>query len=120
MKKEDWLWGRSSSLDLHGCDNKLLKNPKTINHFVRQLCKILKMKKIGPTNIKRFGHSYLRGYSAMQFIEASTIVAHFDEKGNRAFIDIFSCKMYNPKTIANFCKKFFKAENCSVYVEERL
>ena len=55
----------------------------------------------------------------MQFIETSTITAHFDEQGNRAFIDIFSCKTYNAKKVALFCKKFFKAKGYVLYVEER-
>ena len=117
---KNWWWGRSASVDLHGCDNRLLQDPKAIQHFVKALCKVLKMKRVGPTEIKRFGHNKLRGYSMMQFIETSTIVAHFDEQGSRAFIDVFSCKKYDPKPVARFCQKFFKAKDVKVYVEERL
>ena len=64
------------------------------------------MKRVGPTEIKRFGHGKLRGYSMMQFIETSTIIAHFDEQADRAFIDVFSCKRYNTTKVGIFCKKF--------------
>ena len=117
-KKEMW-WGRSASLDLHDCDPKLIKSPPAMRKFVRELCKVINMKRKGPTEIKRFGHGDLRGYSMMQFIETSSIVAHFDEVRNRAFIDVFSCKTFNPKTAANFAKKFFKAKSITTYVEER-
>lgn len=120
MKSEDWWWGRSASVDLHGCDHEMVKDPETIKKFVRALAKVIKMKRVGPPEIKRFGHGELRGYSMMQFIETSTIIAHFDEKGNRAFIDVFSCKRFNPRIVAKFCQKFFKAKNVSTYVEERL
>mgnify|MGYP001573844853 FL=1 len=119
MPTKEWWWGRSASVDLHHCDPKLVKSPAAIRRFVRQLTKELKMHRVGPTEIKRFGHGKLRGYSMMQFIETSTIIAHFDENGNRAFLDIFSCKTYSVKKVAQFCKKYFKAKNYVLYVEER-
>lgn len=119
MDNKGWWWGRSTSLDLHGCKHKLLKDPEAIARFVKLLVKELRMKRVGLPEIKRFGHGKLRGYSMMQFIETSTIVAHFDEFGNRAFIDIFSCKTYPPKRVAKFCQKYFGAKNSTIYVEER-
>lgn len=114
-----WWWGRSASVDLHDCDPGLIKDPVMLEKFVRLLTKELHMKRVGPAEIKRFGHGKLRGYSLMQFIETSTIVGHFDEKGERAFIDIFSCKRYNPKKVAAFCKKFFRAKSVVLHAEER-
>ena len=119
IKKELW-WGRSASIDLHDCDSKLIRSPPAMKRYVKELCVLIKMKRHGPTQIQRFGHGDLRGYSMIQFIETSTIVAHFDEKFNRAFIDVFSCKTFNPKTAVNFSKKFFKAKSVSTYVEERM
>ncbi len=119
MAKSDWWWGRSCSVDLHGLDDSLI-NPEYIRKYVRKLCTLLNMKRHGPTEIGRFGKGKLRGYSMMQFIETSSITAHFDDKGHRAFIDIFSCKQFNPKKVARFSQKFFKANSCSIYVEERL
>ena len=117
--KNVW-WGRSCSIDLHDCKIELIKDSKAIKRFVKELCFLLKMKRHGLTRIDRFGYGELRGLSMMQFIETSSITAHFDEKGGRAFIDVFSCKRYNPKTIAKFSKKFFEAKTVSIYVEERI
>ena len=119
MKEKNWWWGRSTSVDIHDCNHALIADPKYIEKFVHALVKKLKMKRVGPTEIKRFGHGNLRGFSMMQFIETSTIVAHFDEFGNRAFIDIFSCKKYDAKLVTHFCQKFFKAGRTTMYVEER-
>lgn len=119
MVKKAWWWGRSASIDLHKCDPSLVSDPKAIKKFVKELAEKLKMRRVGSTIVKRFGHGRLRGYSMMQFIETSTITAHFDEFGERAFIDVFSCKKYNAKTVGNFCKKFFKAKNYVINVEER-
>ncbi len=109
-----WWWGRSASIDLHGCDHTLVSDSKAIHNYIEKLVKLLNMKKVGPMRIKRFGHAELRGYSVMQFIETSTIVGHFDESANRAFLDIFSCKRYNPSKAAEFSKHYFKAKDCSI------
>lgn len=120
MAKKNWWWGRSASIDLHDCDFQLIKSPQAIRKFVRELAAKLKMHRVGPVRVKRFGHGRLRGYSMIQFIETSTITAHFDEFGKRAFIDVFSCKKYNPKKVKSFCQKFFKSGKAGMYVEERV
>ena len=119
MVRKDW-WGRSASIDLHGCDPELLKDPKTIKIFVKELCQRINMKRVGPTMVKRFGHKNLRGYSMIQFIETSSIVGHFDENWNRAFIDVFSCKTFDPEITSKFSKKFFKAKKMVMHKLERV
>ena len=41
-----------------------------------------------------------RGWSAMQFIETSTITVHADEVSGRCFIDVFSCRPFDPDEAA--------------------
>jgi S-adenosylmethionine/arginine decarboxylase-like enzyme len=108
-KKEN-CWGISASIDLYGCDPMMIKTPSEIKRFVIELCDEIKMTRHGDTLIDRFGSGDLEGYSFLQFIETSSITAHFDEPENRAFIDIFSCKFYDPEITATFCKNFFKAD----------
>ncbi|PIN75208.1 S-adenosylmethionine decarboxylase [Candidatus Woesearchaeota archaeon CG10_big_fil_rev_8_21_14_0_10_36_11] len=121
MKKNvDWWWGKSVSIDIHTQDNALLKDKKAIKRFVKELTQELNMKRVGPTRVKRFGHKKLRGYSMIQFIETSSITAHFDEKGNRAFIDVFSCKEYSAQKIVRFCKSFFNATKVKSTVLDRV
>ncbi len=117
--QNSWWWGRSVSVDLHGCNPFRIKSPEILSTFVRKLTKLLKMHRVGPVELKRFGHAKLRGYSLMQFIETSSITAHFDEQGKRAFIDVFSCKKYNARKVVAFCKEFFQAKDARMNVEER-
>jgi pimeloyl-ACP methyl ester carboxylesterase len=49
---------------------------------------------------KRFGAGKLEGWSAMQFIETSSITIHADELSNRCFIDVFSCRPFNTEAAA--------------------
>lgn len=68
------------------------------------------MKRFGEPMIKKFGAGDLLGYSALQFIETSSITLHFDETENRAFIEVFSCKFFDPDMAAEFCRKFLGAK----------
>jgi len=104
-------WGLLASIDLAGCDHKMIQSPKAIKLFIKKLVPLLKMKAYGPTIIEKFAEGSLEGYSAFQFIETSSITIHFDDKqGDRAFIDIFSCSWFDPYKAENFSKKYFKAK----------
>ncbi len=104
------IWGQSLSIDLRECDNSLLTNPEKLKEFSKGICKEIDMVPFGEPIIKRFGEGSLEGYSMIQFIMTSSITVHLDEFGNRAFIDIFSCKRFDVKKAKNFCKNFFSAQ----------
>lgn len=99
-----------ASLDLHNCQPEYIRQPKKIRQLIIGLCQRIKMKRFGPPLIKKFGRGELLGYSAMQFIETSSVTLHFDETKDRAFIEIFSCKYFDPNQALNFCQKFLKAK----------
>jgi len=108
MKKK--VWGQLMSINLYECEYPLLTNPKKLGDFCIKLCKEINMVPFGKPIIKRFGKGNLRGYSLMQFIETSSLTIHLDEFGLRAFIDIFSCKIFDVNKAKNFSKSFFKAK----------
>jgi S-adenosylmethionine/arginine decarboxylase-like enzyme len=64
------------------------------------------MRRYGEPVIERFGEGNLYGYSIMQLIHTSSITMHFSEMDNRAFIDIFSCKGYEPDDAATYCADY--------------
>lgn len=98
-----------ASLDFSGCDPDAIRSPAIIGRFIVTLCDHIGMKRYGKPLIKRFGEGDLEGYSAMQFIHTSSVTMHFDEIKNRAFIEIFSCKFFDPQKAEAFCKTFLKA-----------
>ena len=112
-------WGRLAVINLYACDKGLIKDKKKIKLFLKQICNKINMKKVGPARIKCFEKGKLKGYSALQFLQTSSITIHFDEIENRAFIDIFSCKKFNEKKAENFSKKFFKAKKSNLKVLKR-
>ncbi len=106
-------WGKSVAIDLHGCSLENISDPKLIKNFIAKVIKVVGMKAHGPVYIDRFGAGNLEGYSAMQFIETSSITVHCDEPGRRCFVDIFSCKDFDEKKALNFSKDFFGADECN-------
>lgn len=106
-------WGKLHVINLYNCSEKRIKNKKIIAKFMKKLCREINMNPFGKTIIKKFGKNSLKGYSAFQFIETSSITVHFDETENRAFIDIFSCKNFNLEKTEKFCREFFKAERAT-------
>lgn len=107
-------WGLSAMIDLYDCDAEKIKSFEEIERFVIELCDLIDMKRYGKAMIERFAEGYYEGVSLLQFIETSSITAHFDEQENRAFIDIFSCKYFEPQQAADFCKEFFLAKDLVV------
>lgn len=107
-------WGIVASVNVYGCNPNFIKSPEKIQEFVDALCREIHMVKHGPTLIERFAEGALEGYSAMQFIETSSITLHFDETENRAFIDVFSCKFFDPELARDFSKAFFEGTDASV------
>lgn len=103
-------WGISTAIDLFECRPMEMRSPSYIRDFLRELVKLLDMKAFGEPFVERFGSGDKFGYSAVQLIETSAIVCHFDETNNNAYIDIFSCKDYDADRAVDFCMKAFAAE----------
>ena len=93
-------WGVLAALDLHGCERAPLADPDTIARFVAIVIDAIGMRAHGPLRLERFGDGELEGWSAMQFIETSSITVHADEVGGRCFVDVFSCRPFDPGVAA--------------------
>jgi S-adenosylmethionine/arginine decarboxylase-like enzyme len=93
-------WGMLAAIDLHGCRFAALADPNTIGAFVSAVIEAIGMRAHGPLQLERFGEGDLQGWSAMQFIETSSITLHADEFGCRCFVDVFSCRPFDPAVAA--------------------
>ncbi len=104
-------WGLHTTIDLKNCDPLLIRSADAIREFCIQLCDLIKMKRFGEPQIVHFGEAeQVAGYTLVQLIETSDITAHFANATNSAYIDIFSCKLYDPQLVVDFAQKFFKAD----------
>ncbi|MDO8522024.1 MAG: S-adenosylmethionine decarboxylase [bacterium] len=113
-------WGLHSGIDLHGCDGKIIRDAERIEQFVVELCERIDMKRFGECTVVNFGEDErVAGFSMSQFIETSMISAHFANQTNTTYLDIFSCKYYNPYVAADFAKEFFGASDYTLHYNLR-
>jgi S-adenosylmethionine/arginine decarboxylase-like enzyme len=89
-----------AAIDLHGCNHRRLADPDSIRRFVPAVIGAIGMRAHGPLALERFGDDELEGWSAMQFIETSSITIHADEVWGRCFVDVFSCRRFEPELAA--------------------
>ena len=114
------MWGLLSSVDLYECDPEIIRDAEAIKRFVVELCDLIEMKRFGETVVVHFGEDEkVAGYSMTQLIETSLISGHFANLTNAAYLDIFSCKMYDPDQVAKFAMQFFKANRFNIQVTKR-
>lgn len=105
-------WGLSCTIDLHNCDPKLIRNSDSVKQFVYELCDLIKVKRFGECTVVHFGErEEIAGFSMTQLIETSLVSGHFVNSTNNVYLDIFSCKYYDPKVAAEKAREFFKAKD---------
>ncbi len=112
-------WGMLSSLDIKECDVKKVEDPEAIKKWIIDLCELIEMKRFGEPVVVRFGEEKrVEGYSAFQLIETSAISGHFgiDDKTGEGYgyIDIFSCKHFDPWKAAEFTKERFGGKDYKI------
>lgn len=102
-------WGYHLTLDCHNCDRLSIKNEQRIRDFMRSLLDRIQMKPIGDTHIEYTAsdHSDKAGFTAVQIIVTSTIVAHFVDSTGDLYLDVFSCKKYDIDKVKCTVNEFF-------------
>ena len=100
-------WGYHLMLDCQGMNDNINSKAK-LKEFVEDLVEQIKMEAVGKPVIKYLleGHPN-SGYSLVQLIQTSNITGHFMDQDRTAYIDVFSCKKFNPKIVEKVVKKHF-------------
>lgn len=107
-------WGWHLVLNLYECSLECIQSAQVIRQFVIDLCDLIEMRRFGEPTIVNFGDDpRVSGYSLVQLIETSNICAHFADQSRAVYIDIFSCKQFEPQIAANFCIETFGAQKAS-------
>ncbi len=119
MVGEGKAWGLCTSIDLQDCDPELIRNADCIRQYVVELCELIDMKRFGECQVVNFGSGRVAGYSMAQLISTSLISGHFANDTNHAYLDVFSCKGYDPAVVETFSKKFFGARRSAATVTLR-
>ncbi len=115
------IFGWELLLDLYECDADKISSREWITRFAVEVCDCLKMRRFGEPFVEHFGHEKLEtaGYSLVQLIETSSVVAHFSEYKKAAYLDVFSCQPFDPEAVAKFASEFFGAQRICTRLIER-
>ena len=103
-------WGKHLILDAAGCSPKMIGSEVVVANFARSLVKRIDMVPFGNPQVVMFGSGSKKGYTLVQLIETSNITAHFVEENNSMYLDVFSCKDFDPQVVEEAVKEFFDAK----------
>ena len=104
-------WGYHLMLDCARCIPYSIRNKGNIGLFSATLVSKINMVAYGPPTIQHFGTGDKSGYTLIQLIETSNIAAHFCEETDEMYLDVFSCKPFDPHDVEATVKRFFSPEH---------
>ncbi len=113
-------WGVLTSIDIYSCDPDTIRDATKIEQFVYELCDVIEMKRYGDCQVVHFGEDEkVEGFSMTQLIETSLISGHFANTSNSVYLDVFSCKFYEPREVAEFATSYFSGDNYKMQIALR-
>jgi len=109
MANDNVFWGHHLLLDCSGCNKHAIADYQTVHDFAKQLVKDIDMVAYGEPQIVNFGTENKAGFTLVQLIETSNICAHFANEDGAIYLDVFSCKTFDPNAVIAAVKQYFDA-----------
>src|SRR4051794_4009916 len=93
------MWGKHLVLDCSSCDREAVRSADAIRAFSEDLVSSIGMVAYGEPVLAHFATHLpeAAGYSLVQLIETSAVTGHFCDASGDAYLDVFSCKDFEPK-----------------------
>ncbi len=114
-------WGISANVDLYKCNPDMIRDADEIKRYAVELCELIRVTRFGDCVVVNFGEDErIAGFSMTQLIETSLVSGHFANQTNNAYIDVFSCRFFDPREVARFSLSFFEAEESRLQHSFRL
>jgi S-adenosylmethionine/arginine decarboxylase-like enzyme len=98
-------WGFHLIIDAAGCSS--VEDAEKIKAFAKDLVKRIDMTAYGEPQLVHFGSGHLEGYTLVQLIETSNIIGHFCDEDGSCFLDVFSCKTFDPRDAVKCFDEYF-------------
>jgi S-adenosylmethionine/arginine decarboxylase-like enzyme len=92
-------WGYHLILNARKCIPLSIRSAENIRAFTKTLVRDIDMVPYGEPQVVMFGTGNKKGYTLVQLIETSNICAHFVEETDDMYLDVFSCKEFDPYTV---------------------
>jgi S-adenosylmethionine/arginine decarboxylase-like enzyme len=110
-------YGYELVLDLHSCDPSTFNRP-SIDQYFTELCELIDMHKCevhfwDDLNVPLEEHEtspHTKGTSAVCFILTSSIVIHTLDLLGAVYLNIFSCKRFDPLAARQFTEQWFRSQ----------
>ncbi len=119
-------YGKELILDLHNCDPTTFTR-KHIRNYFKKLCSLIDMERCklcwwddhGVPLEEQETEPHLKGTTAIQFIKTSNITIHTLDLLKSVYLNIFSCKDFDPEVVKEFTEEWFKGKIVNNHVIER-
>lgn len=111
------VYGFELMLDLKNCNTSLF-NRNSLDNYFDELCNLISMEKaevhfwddVGVPLSEQQTDPHTKGTSAVCFILTSSIVIHTLDILKTVYVNIFSCKTFDPNVTTKFTKNWFQGE----------
>lgn len=105
-------WGYHLILDCGGCDFVKMSDYKNVETWIKNLVKDIDMQPIGGPRIEYTAAEFpdKAGFTVVQVIVTSSIVAHFVDNLGQIYLDVFSCKQFDPAVVEKSMQEHFGAK----------
>ena len=119
------VWWMNAALDFYSCDLVKVAESKNTNihtlvkQFILDLCIYIDMIRDGEPELYDINYYWRPWLEFTQVITTSLISGHFRHDTQTAYLEIFSCKYYNPNDLALFVQKYFSATGTQMQVTYR-
>ena len=103
-------FGYHLMLDCHACDVPSIQSRDNVYDWIKKLVKDIDMEPIGEPHIEYTAAEFpdKAGFTAIQVIVTSSIVAHFIDSTGDVYIDVFSCKSFDNDIVIGTIKDAFQ------------
>ena len=97
MTNTNEFWGYHLILDCAACHVPSIQSRENVYNWITNLVKAIDMEPIGEPRIEYTAAEFSdkAGFTAIQVIVTSSIVAHFIDSTGDIYIDVFSCKEFD-------------------------
>ncbi len=115
------MWGLHAIFDVKQGNRQFVTSGDFLAMFSKKLVQLIDMEAFGPPILEHFAEHVpdAAGFSLVQLIETSAITGHFCDLTGDFYLDIFSCKTFDPLKVKNFLQNEFTPKTIRMTIIER-
>ena len=110
-------WGYHLILDCGQCDSVKMSDYNNVDTWIRKLVQDIDMQPIGEPRIEYTAAEFpdKAGFTVVQVIVTSSIVAHFVDGLGQIYLDVFSCKPFDISVVEQSMNNHFSCGKSRKY-----